>query len=148
MKPSVKAQRLSAIAATPKGLTHSSAGSVSQSSSPRCWRLSSTRHLGAVVDPQWWQTVGQFEREFYELERTNHEHRNPDTRQQRLGKSTSLRNLDPAKTLVIQCIKKPLPFRAPGWKVRENLRSDGNVIRTDDPALIEKIMRNRRTRSW
>lgn len=58
------------------------------------------------------------------------------------GKSTSLRNLDPAKTLVIQCIKKPLPFRAPGWKVRENLRSDGNVIRTDDPALIEKIMRN------
>lgn len=58
------------------------------------------------------------------------------------GKSTSLRNLDPSKTLVIQCIKKPLPFRAPGWKVRENLRSDGNVIRTDDPALIEKIMRN------
>ena len=28
------------------------------------------------------------------------------------GKSTSLRNLDPAKTLLIQCIKKPLPFRA------------------------------------
>jgi len=58
------------------------------------------------------------------------------------GKSTSLRNMDPKKTLLIQCIKKPLPFRAPGWKVRENLRSDGNVIRTDDPALIEKIMRN------
>lgn len=57
------------------------------------------------------------------------------------GKSTSLRSLDPAKTLVIQCIKKPLPFRAAGWKVRETLRSDGNVIRTDDPALIEKIMR-------
>jgi hypothetical protein len=58
------------------------------------------------------------------------------------GKSTSLRNLDPAKTLVIQCIKKPLPFRAKGWKTRETLKSEGNVIRTDDPALIEKIMRS------
>lgn len=57
------------------------------------------------------------------------------------GKSTSLRNLDPAKTLVIQCIKKPLPFRSAGWKTRETLRSEGNVIRTDEPALIEKIMR-------
>lgn len=58
------------------------------------------------------------------------------------GKSTSLRNLDPMKTLVIQCIKKPLPFRSTGWKTRETLRSAGNVIRTDDPVMIEKIMRN------
>lgn len=58
------------------------------------------------------------------------------------GKSTSLRNLDPAKTLLIQCIKKPLPFRAAGWKVRLSLKSEGNVIQTSDPVLIEKIMRN------
>lgn len=57
------------------------------------------------------------------------------------GKSTSLRNLDPAKTLLIQCIKKPLPFRAAGWKVRLSLKSEGNVIQTSDPVLIEKIMR-------
>lgn len=57
------------------------------------------------------------------------------------GKSTSLRNLDPAHTLLIQCIKKPLPFRPVGWKVRENLNSEGNVIQTDNPDLIEKIMR-------
>lgn len=57
------------------------------------------------------------------------------------GKSTSLRNLDPSKTLLIQCIKKPLPFRATGWKVRMTLKSDGNVIQTDDPALIERLMR-------
>jgi len=57
------------------------------------------------------------------------------------GKSTSLRNLDPAKTLLIQCIKKPLPFRAAGWKVRLSLKSEGNVIQTSDPALIEKLMR-------
>lgn len=57
------------------------------------------------------------------------------------GKSTSLRNLDPAHTLLIQCIKKPLPFRPIGWKTRETLRSEGNVIQTDKPDLIEKIMR-------
>lgn len=58
------------------------------------------------------------------------------------GKSTSLRNLDPYKTLLIQCIKKPLPFRATGWKTRLTLKSDGNVIQTSDPALIEKCMRS------
>lgn len=57
------------------------------------------------------------------------------------GKSTSLRNLDPTKTLLIQCINKPLPFRATGWKKRISLRADGNIIQTSDPALIEKIMR-------
>ena len=54
------------------------------------------------------------------------------------GKSTSLRNLDPAKTLLIQCISKPLPFRSKGWKTRVSLKSDGNIIQTSDPALIEK----------
>lgn len=57
------------------------------------------------------------------------------------GKSTSLRNLDPEKTLLIQCIKKPLPFRATGWKTRITLKSEGNIIQTSDPALIEKCMR-------
>lgn len=57
------------------------------------------------------------------------------------GKSTSLRNLDPANTLLIQCIKKPLPFRATGWQTRVSLKSPGNVIQTDEPATIEKILR-------
>lgn len=57
------------------------------------------------------------------------------------GKSTSLRNLDPAKTLLIQSIKKPLPFKAKGWKTRIALKDEGNVIQTDDPALIEKLIR-------
>ena len=57
------------------------------------------------------------------------------------GKSTSLRNLDPAKTLLIQCINKPLPFRAVGWKKRISLKSEGNIIQTSDPVVIEKIMR-------
>jgi hypothetical protein len=58
------------------------------------------------------------------------------------GKSTSLRNLDPSKTLLIQCIKKPLPFKSTGWKVRITDKSEGNVFQTSDPAKIEKIMRN------
>lgn len=56
------------------------------------------------------------------------------------GKSTSLRNLDPERTLLIQCIKKPLPFRSSGWKTRLTLKSEGNVIQTSDPAVIEKIL--------
>lgn len=57
------------------------------------------------------------------------------------GKSTSLRNMDPAKTLLIQCIKKPLPFKAKSWKTRLSLKAEGNVIQTDNPTTIEKLMR-------
>jgi len=57
------------------------------------------------------------------------------------GKSTSMRNLDPSKTLLIQAVKKPLPFRSKEWKVRASLKSEGNVIQTDDAALIEKLLR-------
>lgn len=57
------------------------------------------------------------------------------------GKSTSLRNLDPKKTLLIQCIKKSLPFRSEGWSLRTKDNPTGNIIRTDDTAKIEQIMR-------
>ena len=58
------------------------------------------------------------------------------------GKSTSLRHLDPCKTLLIQCIKKPLPFKAAGWKIRLNAQTGGNIFQTDNPAHIEKAMRS------
>jgi hypothetical protein len=58
------------------------------------------------------------------------------------GKSTSLRNLDPAKTLLIQSIRKPLPFKAPGWKVHNGHQgSTGNIFVTDNAAKIEGLMR-------
>lgn len=57
------------------------------------------------------------------------------------GKSASLRKLDPAHTMLIQCIKKPLPFKAVGWKVRASIKDAGNVIQTYDPETIEMIMR-------
>lgn len=58
------------------------------------------------------------------------------------GKSTSLRELPPEKTLLIQCIKKPLPFRAKGWKQKLNWKAEGNIVQTSDPVLIEKCMRS------
>jgi len=56
------------------------------------------------------------------------------------GKSTSLRNFDPSKTLLIQCIKKPLPFKSKGWALRTK-DNGGNVYQSYDPAAIEKAMR-------
>ena len=57
------------------------------------------------------------------------------------GKSTSLRNLDPAKTLTIQCIKKPLPFKSTGFQRGVPGVSRGNLVFEDNPASIEKLMR-------
>jgi hypothetical protein len=57
------------------------------------------------------------------------------------GKSTSLRNLEPARTLLIQTIRKPLPFRSAGWKVKASMKADGNIIQTDSAEIIERAMR-------
>lgn len=57
------------------------------------------------------------------------------------GKSTSLRNMDPTQTLLIQAVRKPLPFRSPDWKPYNKLTQQGNMIVTDDTALIEGAMR-------
>ena len=45
------------------------------------------------------------------------------------GKSTSLRNLDPAKTLLIKVVDKPLPFRSKEWK--NKTRGGGSVFATN-----------------
>ena len=50
------------------------------------------------------------------------------------GKSASLRNMDPAQTLLIQTIPKPLPFRSSDWKA---VKDGGNVIVS---ALAETII--------
>lgn len=57
------------------------------------------------------------------------------------GKSTSLRNMDPQQTLLIQAIRKPLPFRASGWKPYNKAAKTGNIIVTDSATTIEKAMR-------
>lgn len=58
------------------------------------------------------------------------------------GKSTSMRSLDPAQAMLIQAIKKPLPFRAAGWKVKASTKADGNIVQTDTSSTIEKVMRH------
>lgn len=54
------------------------------------------------------------------------------------GKSASLRNLDPANTLLIQSIKKPLPFKSTDWK---SVKDGGNVLVSDNSAYICGAMR-------
>jgi AAA domain len=53
------------------------------------------------------------------------------------GKTTSLRNLDPAHTLLIQAIPKPLPFRN-DWKL---VKDSGNILVTDNSAQIVAAMK-------
>lgn len=54
------------------------------------------------------------------------------------GKSTSLRNMDPAQTLLIQVIGKPLPFRSKDWKP---VKDSGNVIVSANSEAICGYMR-------
>jgi hypothetical protein len=55
------------------------------------------------------------------------------------GKSTSLRNLDPDNTLLIQAVKKPLPFRSTNWKPVVKGQG-GSVFVTDNSAHIVGAM--------
>lgn len=58
------------------------------------------------------------------------------------GKSASLRNMDPATTLLIQNVRKPLPFRSKAWSYfdRDNNRT-GNIFVTDQWNEILAIAR-------
>ena len=60
------------------------------------------------------------------------------------GKSTSLENLDPKTTFIINVAKKPMPFK--GWKNRYSKLSkeqpEGNYIESDNSATIVKTMKH------
>lgn len=55
------------------------------------------------------------------------------------GKSASLRNMDPSKTLLIQAIRKPLPFRN-DWSEHTPDNPAGNVFVTDRSTDIALLM--------
>ena len=55
------------------------------------------------------------------------------------GKTTSLRNMDPAQTLLIQVISKPLPFRSKDWKPVS--KDGGNIIVSNKSDVICSAMR-------
>lgn len=56
------------------------------------------------------------------------------------GKSTSLRNLDASNTLLIQAIKKPLPFRSKEWQILTKENPQGSVYHSDISAKIINAM--------
>jgi hypothetical protein len=57
------------------------------------------------------------------------------------GKSASLRNMDPNKTLLVQAIAKPLPFKN-DWKVFDKETKQGNIFVTDKATDILMLIQN------
>ncbi len=56
------------------------------------------------------------------------------------GKTTSLRNLDPNDTLLIQPFRKPLPFPNKGWHEALTKGDGGNIFVTPDANKICAVM--------
>ena len=54
------------------------------------------------------------------------------------GKTCSLRNLDPKNTLLIQPVRKPLPFRSTGWKEIKAKGDGNNILVCSNPQPIIK----------
>lgn len=55
------------------------------------------------------------------------------------GKSTSLRNINPENTFLVQAIRKPLPFRN-DWLDYNNQNQQGQIIQSDDCAFISQVI--------
>ncbi len=61
------------------------------------------------------------------------------------GKTSALRNMNPAETLLIQVVKKPLPFRSKDWQYFDAQNNPGgNIFVADTPAEIVRIMQKTR----
>lgn len=56
------------------------------------------------------------------------------------GKTASLRNLNPAETLLIQAVKKPLPFKSAEWVPCTKANPLGSILVTDQSATIVGAM--------
>lgn len=56
------------------------------------------------------------------------------------GKSTSLRNLNPDKVMLIRPINKPLPFRHTNWKKYDKDTKTGSIITTENYDVVKKAI--------
>lgn len=56
------------------------------------------------------------------------------------GKSASMRNLDPREVLLIQTVRKPLPFKSKKWAPISKANPEGCVLVTDQSSSIVKAM--------
>ena len=52
------------------------------------------------------------------------------------GKSASLRNFNPEEVLLIQAVKKPLPFRSSTWVACNKANPAGSILVTDSAPVI------------
>lgn len=57
------------------------------------------------------------------------------------GKTASIRNLDPKRTLLIQPVRKPLPFRSKDWHEIRAKGDGGNIFVCNDAQKIVSCMR-------
>lgn len=57
------------------------------------------------------------------------------------GKSTSLRNFKPEDVLLIQAVKKPLPFKSAGWKPVAKGQAGSVFVSDQSPKIIEAMNR-------
>lgn len=64
------------------------------------------------------------------------------------GKSTSIENLDPKTTFIINVANKPLPFK--GWKSKYKVwtkeDTSGNMANVSSPAAIQKVIEHINTK--
>jgi hypothetical protein len=61
------------------------------------------------------------------------------------GKTASLRNLPPADTLLIQAVKKPLPFRSKDWRPCTKGDPAGSILVTDSsPVIVGAMQRTKK----
>lgn len=57
------------------------------------------------------------------------------------GKTTSLRNLPPKETILIQSVKKPLPFKSAEWKPCSKENPQGSIYTTDNSTTICQMLK-------
>ena len=62
------------------------------------------------------------------------------------GKTTSLRNLNPDETLLIQVVKKSLPFRSKNWLHCNKDNPSGSILHTgpDSDLIIKAIQKTKK----
>lgn len=58
------------------------------------------------------------------------------------GKTTSIRNFNPDDVLLIQAVKKPLPFKSTNWKPCNKAHPEGSIFVTDKADVICRAMHN------
>ncbi|WP_145579750.1 AAA family ATPase [Yersinia vastinensis] len=56
------------------------------------------------------------------------------------GKSTSLRNLNPDDCLLIQVVRKRLPFKSTNWQPWDGVNKTGSIVATHDWSLIKAVI--------